>query len=236
MPLIYGIDAVHGHNNIVGATIFPHNIGLGAARDPDLIRRIGEATALEVAVTGADWTFGPTLAVPQDDRWGRAYEGYAENPEVAQSYAGPMTLGLQGRLSADHPLTAGHIAGSAKHFLADGGTTGGKDQGDYAGSEQEMIRTHLSGYPQAIDAGVLSIMASFSSWNGVKHSGKRDHPDGCAARPRWASTALWCRTGTRTASCRAVRTKAAPWPSTPGSTCSWRPTAGSRCTPRPWPR
>ena len=97
MPLIYGIDAVHGHNNIVGATIFPHNIGLGAARDPDLIRRIGQATALEVAVTGADWTFGPTLAVPRDDRWGRAYEGYAENPEVAQSYAGPMTLGLQGR-------------------------------------------------------------------------------------------------------------------------------------------
>ncbi|WP_426017218.1 glycoside hydrolase family 3 protein [Brevundimonas sp. DWR2-3-1b1] len=171
IPMIYGIDAVHGHNNIVGATIFPHNIGLGAARDPDLIRRIGEATALEVAVTGADWTFGPTLAVPRDDRWGRAYEGYAENPEVAQSYAGPMTLGLQGTLSADHPLTAGHIAGSAKHFLADGGTTGGKDQGDYAGSEQELIRTHLSGYPQAIDAGVLSIMASFSSWNGVKHSG-----------------------------------------------------------------
>jgi len=171
VPLIYGIDAVHGHNNIVGATIFPHNIGLGAARDPDLIRRIGEATALEVAVTGADWTFGPTLAVPQDDRWGRAYEGYAENPEVAQSYAGPMTLGLQGALSADHPLAAGHIAGSAKHFLADGGTTGGKDQGDFAGSEQELIRTHLSGYPQAIDAGVLSIMASFSSWNGVKHSG-----------------------------------------------------------------
>ena len=171
VPLIYGIDAVHGHNNIVGATIFPHNIGLGAARDPDLIRRIGVATALEVAVTGADWTFGPTLAVPRDDRWGRAYEGYAENPEVAQSYAGPMTLGLQGTLSADHPLTAGHIAGSAKHFLADGGTTGGKDQGDYAGSEEEMIRTHLSGYPQAIDAGVLSIMASFSSWNGVKHSG-----------------------------------------------------------------
>ncbi|MFN7128685.1 MAG: glycoside hydrolase family 3 protein [Brevundimonas sp.] len=171
IPMIYGIDAVHGHNNIVGATIFPHNSGLGAMRDPDLIRRIGAATALEVAVTGADWTFGPTLAVPQDDRWGRAYEGYGENPEIAQSYAGPMTLGLQGSLSVDHPLTPGHIAGSAKHFLADGGTTGGHDQGDFAGSEQEMIRTHLSGYPQAIDAGVLSIMASFSSWNGVKHSG-----------------------------------------------------------------
>ncbi|UQV19783.1 exo 1,3/1,4-beta-D-glucan glucohydrolase [Brevundimonas albigilva] len=171
IPLIYGIDAVHGHNNIVGATIFPHNSGLGAMRDPDVIRRIGEATALEVAVTGADWTFGPTLAVPQDDRWGRAYEGYAENPEVARSYAGPMTLGLQGELSADHPLASGHIAGSAKHFLADGGTTGGKDQGDFAGTERELIDVHLSGYPQAIDAGVLSIMASFSSWNGVKHSG-----------------------------------------------------------------
>ena len=171
VPLIYGIDAVHGHNNVVGATIFPHNIGLGAARDPALIRRIGEATALEVAATGADWTFGPTLAVPRDDRWGRAYEGYSENPEVQISYAGPMTLGLQGELSADHPLEPGHIAGSAKHFLADGGTAGGKDQGDYEGSEQELIDIHLGGYPAAIDAGVLSVMASFSGWNGVKHSG-----------------------------------------------------------------
>ena len=171
IPLIYGIDAVHGHNNIIGATLFPHNIGLGAARDPDLIRRIGQATAVEVAVTGADWTFGPTLAVPRDDRWGRAYEGYAEHPEVAQSYAGPMTLGLQGPLSADGPLGAGHIAGSAKHFLADGGTAGGQDQGDFRGTERELIDVHLSGYTQAIDAGVLSIMASFSSWNGAKHSG-----------------------------------------------------------------
>ena len=171
VPLIYGIDAVHGHNNVVGATIFPHNIGLGAARDPDLIRRIGEATALEVAVTGADWTFGPTLAVPQDDRWGRAYEGYSENPEVQRAYAGPMTLGLQGELRADQPLAAGHIAGAAKHFLADGGTFEGEDQGDFRGAEQTLIDTHLGGYVQAIDAGVLSIMASFSSWNGVKHSG-----------------------------------------------------------------
>ena len=169
VPLIFGIDAVHGHNNVVGATLFPHNVGLGAARDPDLIRRIGEATALEVAVTGADWTFGPTLAVPRDDRWGRAYEGYAEDPEVAQSYAGPMTLGLQGQMTAD-PLAPGRIAGSAKHYLADGGTDRGKDQGDFIGSEQDLVNIHLSGYPQAIDAGVLSIMASFSSWNGVKHS------------------------------------------------------------------
>ncbi|WP_292223964.1 glycoside hydrolase family 3 N-terminal domain-containing protein [Brevundimonas sp.] len=171
IPLIYGIDAVHGHNNVPGATIFPHNIGLGAARDPDLIHRIGVATALEVAVTGADWTFGPTLAVPRDDRWGRTYEGYAENPEVQRAYAGPMTLGLQGQLVAGQPLAPGHIAGSAKHFLADGGTDGGKDQGDFIGTEQELIDIHLGGYVQAIDAGVLSIMASFSSWNGYKHSG-----------------------------------------------------------------
>ncbi|RZI99519.1 MAG: glycoside hydrolase family 3 protein [Brevundimonas sp.] len=171
IPMIFGIDAVHGHNNVVGATIFPHNIGLGAARDPQLIHDIAEATALEVAVTGADWTFGPTLAVPQDDRWGRSYEGYAENPEVQRSYAGPMTLGLQGELSASGPLAPGHIAGSAKHYLADGGTAGGKDQGDFQGTEQELIDTHLGGYVQAIDAGVLSVMASFSSWNGVKHSG-----------------------------------------------------------------
>ena len=171
VPLIFGIDAVHGHNNVVGATLFPHNIGLGAARDPDLIHRIGEATALEVAATGADWTFGPTLAVPRDDRWGRGYEGYGEHPEIAQSYAAPMTLGLQGPLSPDGPIAYGRIAGSAKHFLADGGTLGGKDQGDFVGTERELIDIHLSGYPRAIDAGVLSIMISFSSWHGVKHSG-----------------------------------------------------------------
>ncbi|MFC0633847.1 glycoside hydrolase family 3 protein [Brevundimonas balnearis] len=171
VPLIFGIDAVHGHNNAVGATIFPHNIGLGATRNPELIHRIGVATALEVAATGADWTFGPTLAVPRDDRWGRAYEGYSEDPEVQRAYAGPLTLGLQGELSADGPLAPGRIAGSAKHYLADGGTEGGRDQGDFTGTERELIDVHLGGYIQAIDAGVLSIMASFSSWNGVKHSG-----------------------------------------------------------------
>ena len=98
---MFGIDAVHGHNNVVGATIFPHNIGLGAARDPDLIRSIGEATAQEVAATGVDWTFGPTLAVPRDDRWGRTYEGYSEDPEIAAPpMPGPMVLGLQGAVSA----------------------------------------------------------------------------------------------------------------------------------------
>src|SRR5690606_37106607 len=137
IPLSYGLDAMHVYNNVVSATILPRNIGLGAARDPDLIRRIGEATALEVAVTGADWTFGPTLAVPRDDRWGRSYEGFGEDPEIARSYAGPLTLGLQGPIEAGRPLQPGRIAGSAKHFLADGGTAEGRDQGDFIGTEQE---------------------------------------------------------------------------------------------------
>jgi beta-glucosidase len=173
IPILFGIDAVHGHNNIVGATIFPHNIGLGAARDPDLIRRIGAATGEEVAVVGGDWTFGPTVAVPRDDRWGRSYEGYAEDPEVVKSYSGPMTLGLQGELKAGQTLGAGHIAGSAKHFLADGGTEGGKDQGDARISEAELIAIHAQGYPPSIDAGILTVMASFSSWNGQKVTGAR---------------------------------------------------------------
>jgi beta-glucosidase len=173
IPILFGIDAVHGHNNIVGATIFPHNVGLGAARDPDLIRRIGVATGEEVAVVGGDWTFGPTVAVPRDDRWGRSYEGYAEDPEVVKSYSGPMTLGLQGELKAGKTLGAGHIAGSAKHFLADGGTEGGRDQGDARISEEELVRVHAQGYPPSIDAGILTVMASFSSWNGQKITGNK---------------------------------------------------------------
>ncbi|CAN5342067.1 exo 1,3/1,4-beta-D-glucan glucohydrolase [soil metagenome] len=173
IPILFGIDAVHGHNNIVGATIFPHNIGLGATRDPELIRRIGAATGEEVAVVGGDWTFGPTVAVPRDDRWGRSYEGYAEDPEVVKSYSGPMTLGLQGPLKAGAPLAAGHIAGSAKHFLADGGTEGGKDQGDARISEQALVAIHAQGYPPSIDAGILTVMVSFSSWNGQKMTGNK---------------------------------------------------------------
>ncbi len=173
IPILFGIDAVHGHNNIVGATIFPHNVGLGATRDPALIRRIGQATAEEVAAVGGDWTFGPTLAVPRDDRWGRSYEGYAEDPEVVKSYSGPMTLGLQGELKPGQTLGAGHIAGSAKHFLADGGTDGGKDQGDAKISEAELVAIHAQGYPPSIDAGILTVMASFSSWNGQKITGNK---------------------------------------------------------------
>lgn len=173
IPIIFGIDAVHGHSNIVGATIFPHNVGLGAAHDPALLRRIGEITAVEVAVTGADWTYAPTVTVPRDDRWGRSYEGYSEDPEIVASYAKEITLGLQGALVDGQPIAPGKIAASAKHFLADGGTAGGKDQGDAQISEAELIRIHNAGYPPAIDAGILTIMASFSSWNGEKHTGNR---------------------------------------------------------------
>ncbi|MBW8812964.1 MAG: exo 1,3/1,4-beta-D-glucan glucohydrolase [Caulobacterales bacterium] len=173
IPVIFGVDAVHGHNNIIGATIFPHNVGLGAARDPELVRRIGAATAEEVAATGVDWTFGPTVAVPRDWRWGRSYEGYGEDPEIVRSYAGQMTLGLQGELTPGRPLDPAHVAGSAKHFLGDGATTGGKDQGDAAIPESELIAIHAQGYPPAIDAGVLTVMTSFSSWNGAKHSANR---------------------------------------------------------------
>lgn len=173
IPLLFGVDAVHGHSNIVGATLFPHNIGLGAAHDPALVRDIAAATAREVAATGVDWTFAPTLAVPRDDRWGRTYEGFAENPQVHRAYARALVEGLQGPIRDGGGLEAGHVMGSAKHFLADGGTTDGRDRGDAAISEREMIDIHLSGYPEAIDAGVLSVMVSFSGWNGVKHTGNQ---------------------------------------------------------------
>lgn len=173
IPLLVGIDAVHGHNKIRGATLFPHNVGLGAMRDPELIRQIGEATAEEAAVTGVNWTFGPTLATPRDIHWGRAYEGYGEEPEIPAAYAGPMTLGLQGELRPGLSISPDHIVGSAKHFLADGGTLDGKDQGDARLSEPDLVRLHNGGYPPAIDAGIMTVMASFSSWNGLKNTANR---------------------------------------------------------------
>ncbi len=171
IPVIFGVDAVHGHSNLPGATIFPHNIGLGAAHDPALIGRIGAATAAEIAGSGIEWTFAPTLAVPQDMRWGRSYEGYAADPALVASYARAMTLGLQGRLVAGKPLGETHVAATAKHFLADGGTVDGRDQGDARISETELVAKHAQGYPAAIDAGALTVMVSFSSWNGVKNHG-----------------------------------------------------------------
>jgi beta-glucosidase len=171
IPITWGSDAVHGHNNVVGATLFPHNIGLGAMRDPALMRRIGEVTATEMRITGLDWTFAPTLAVVRDDRWGRTYESYAENPAVVASYAGPLVEGLQGKVGSKSWLKGGHIVATAKHFVGDGGTTGGKDQGDNASSETELRDVQAAGYRGALEAGIQSVMASYSSWQGVKMHG-----------------------------------------------------------------
>jgi beta-glucosidase len=171
IPVMWGTDAVHGHNNVVGATIFPHNIGLGAAHDTELIRRIGEATALEVAVTGHDWTFAPTLAVVRDDRWGRTYESYSEDPAIVRVYAAAMVEGLQGKAGTREFLGPGRTIATAKHFLGDGGTVGGRDQGDNRAPESELRDVHAAAYPAAIGAGVQSVMASFSSWRGTKLHG-----------------------------------------------------------------
>ncbi len=173
IPIMWGTDAVHGHNNVVGATLFPHNIGLGAANDPDLIRRIGEVTALEVRVTGQDWTFAPTLAVVRDDRWGRTYESYSENPALVASFAGAMIEGLQGVYGTPEWLGPAHVIATAKHFIGDGGTVRGIDQGDNRDSEAVLAAIHGAGYPPAIEAGVLSVMASFNSWHGEKVHGHR---------------------------------------------------------------
>ncbi|HSI17548.1 MAG TPA: glycoside hydrolase family 3 N-terminal domain-containing protein [Sphingomonas sp.] len=170
IPLLFGIDAVHGNNNVIGATLFPHNSALGATHDPALIRRIGAATAAETAATGIDWAFGPTLAVPQDDRWGRTYEGYSEDPAIVRAYAGAMIEGLQGAPGTGR-IQAGKVAASAKHFLGDGGTRNGIDQGDDDIPESELIAIHSAGYPPAIEAGVMTIMASYSSWQGHKMHG-----------------------------------------------------------------
>jgi beta-glucosidase len=178
IPVMLGIDAVHGNSHVPGATVFPHNVGLGATHDPGLLQRIAAATAQETAASGFDWAFGPTLAVPQDVRWGRSYEGYSDDPDLVTQYAGPFVRGLQGD-PADGPgapaglLQGGHVAASAKHFLGDGGTHDGIDQGDAQVSEAELIRLHAPAYRAAIDAGALTVMASFSSWQGVKMSGNR---------------------------------------------------------------
>ncbi len=175
IPVLFGIDAVHGQSNIIGATLFPHNIGLGATRNPDLLRRIGEVTALETRATGMEWAFAPTVAVPQDDRWGRTYEGYSESPEVVASYAGAMVEGLQGKVGSPAFLDGRHVIASVKHFLGDGGTTDGKDQGDTRISEGELVRIHAAGYPPAIAAGAQTVMASFNSVNGEKMHGHKPY-------------------------------------------------------------
>ena len=162
VPAIWGIDAVHGNSNIFGATLFPHNIGLGAAHDPCLIRDVQAATARQVRATGQDWAFAPTLAVVRDDRWGRTYEGFSEDPRITRAYGYEAIRGLQG--SSRHGIGSDGVIGTAKHFIGDGGTAGGKDQGVNPSSEAEMINMHGQGYYGALAAGSQSVMVSFNSW------------------------------------------------------------------------
>lgn len=164
IPLLYGIDAVHGHNNVDGAVIFPHNIGMGATRDPHLVERAARITAIEMCATGIRWTFAPAVIVARDERWGRTYESFGEEPDLVGMLGAAAIRGFQTRRL--NSRTA--VLACAKHFLGDGGTTGGKDQGDTVCDEPTLRRLFLTPYQAAVRAGVGSIMVSFSSWNGVK--------------------------------------------------------------------
>ena len=174
VPILYGIDAVHGHSNVYGATIFPHNLGLGAARDPELMEQIGRVTALEVAATGLNWTFAPCVAVVQDIRWGRTYESFGESPELQTLLTARLIKGLQGVQGTVDWLSGAHIVATAKHFLGDGGvlyeTGEGSttiDRGNVEIPLEQLKALHGQGYREAIGAGVQTIMASFSSYQGV---------------------------------------------------------------------
>ena len=175
IPLIYGIDAVHGHNNVVGATIFPHNIGLGATRDPDLVAAVAKATALEVAATGIDWDFAPCLAVPDDYRWGRTYEGYSEDTDLVSQLGAAAIRGYQSS-DIDNP---NRVLACAKHFIGDGGVLFGTginamiDQGDLQINEEKLRKVHLPPFQKAIDEGVATFMAAYNSWNDLRcHANK----------------------------------------------------------------
>ena len=167
IPLLYGVDAIHGHANVLGATVFPHNIALGACNNRHLVERIAAATAREILATGVDWTFAPTLAVARDDRWGRTYESYAEDPSIVTAYADRFVAGMQGELGENS------VIGCAKHWVGDGGTLYGMDQGETTLPFAELDRLHITPYRPAIAAGVLTVMASFNSWNGDKCHGHR---------------------------------------------------------------
>ncbi|MFL6214609.1 MAG: glycoside hydrolase family 3 protein [Blastocatellia bacterium] len=181
IPLLFGIDAVHGHNNVLGATVFPHNIGLGCTRDPKLIEQAARVTAEEVRATGINWAFAPCVAVPRDERWGRTYEGFGEAPELARTLGEAAVRGFQ-TADLSNPLS---VAACAKHYVGDGGTTFGTgrpkddgthfalDQGDTRLSEAELRELHMQGYVTAVKAGVATIMPSYNSWNGVKCSGSK---------------------------------------------------------------
>lgn len=172
IPTIWGTDAVHGHNNVIGATLFPHNIGLGAANNPQLLEQVAAITAKEVMVTGIDWVFAPTVAVVRDDRWGRTYEGYSEDPEIVREYSAAIVKGLQGSVDKDF-LGDERVISTVKHFLGDGGTVAGDDQGDNIDSEQALFELHAQGYVGGLQAGSQSVMASFNSWHGKKNHGNK---------------------------------------------------------------
>ena len=172
IPTMWGTDAVHGHNNVIGATLFPHNIGLGAAENPKLVEQIAHITAKEVMATGIDWVFAPTVAVVRDDRWGRTYESYSEDPAIVRDYAASVVKGLQGAADKDF-LSDQRVISTVKHFVGDGGTVGGDDQGDNVASEQELFDIHAQGYVSGLTAGAQSVMASFNSWNGEKLHGHK---------------------------------------------------------------
>ncbi|MEO0529543.1 MAG: glycoside hydrolase family 3 N-terminal domain-containing protein [Planctomycetota bacterium] len=180
IPLLYGIDAVHGHSNVEGAVIFPHNIGLGCADDVELIEKINRLTALEVRATGIQWTFAPCVTVPRDDRWGRTYEGFSEDPERVTRLGAAAVRGLQGA-DLSNPES---VLACAKHWVGDGGTSAAVresqflegvgirlDQGDTQCDLETLRRVHMAPYPACIAEGVGSIMPSYSSWNGVKCTG-----------------------------------------------------------------
>ena len=171
IPLLYGVDAVHGHNNVLGAVVFPHNIGLGCTRNPALVERAERITAEEVRASGINWVFAPCVTVPQDERWGRTYEGFGESPDVVKPMAAAAVRGFQG----DDLRNPFAVLACAKHFIGDGGTTWGTgstiDQGDTRVDEATLRRIHMQGYIAAIEAGAGSIMPSFNSWNGQKCSG-----------------------------------------------------------------
>ena len=174
IPLIYGVDAVHGHNNVIGATVFPQNIALGCTHNAALIEKAARITAAEVRATGMNWTFSPCVTVPQDIRWGRTYEGYSQDPEIVKPLGAAATKGLQGESLAG-PLS---VAACAKHYIGDGGTSFGSartglDQGNTIGDEETLRNVHLPGYIAAIQAGVATIMPSYSSWNGVHCSASK---------------------------------------------------------------
>uniref|UniRef100_A0A0E0KJ14 Beta-glucosidase n=1 Tax=Oryza punctata TaxID=4537 RepID=A0A0E0KJ14_ORYPU len=174
IPIIYGIDAVHGHNNVHNATIFPHNVGLGATRDPKLVKKIGQSTAHEARATGIPYTFAPCVAVCRDPRWGRCYESYSEDTKLVQLMTSAMVPGLQGDAPAKHPkgtpFVAGemNVAGCAKHFVGDGGTQHGINENNTVLSFHDLMRIHMPPYDDAVIKGVASVMISYSSWNGVK--------------------------------------------------------------------